>query len=437
MKREKITTIEQLKDRFKEVYYLEDDRVINVLIACMCDINVKGTDALWMMLVGGSSSGKSELVNTLLGVKGVHQVSQLTENTFLSGAVRRGSDTSLLLQIGTRGTMIMKDFTSILSLQNEKQANIMGQLREIYDGHFVKHTGMGDKLEWGPNAKLNLIAACTEEIHVVAAKFSSMGTRMLYYTLPEQDRIKTTLRAFDNQGKMEEMRKSLQRDVNEYLTYIRTEKLGKGSKVPEIPKDLRDEIIQLTDFASMARSAVKRDYHGEMELVLSPEMPMRIAAQVFSLGSMLMVQYDGEATQIVRDILYKVCLDSIPKQRKTAMKVLAKYKTATTSGVAKEMNYPTRTILNWLEDLNVLGLVKRKVGDGSSYTWEMEKRFKEIVCKYENVTPVEVDLDAEDEFTEAKTSSYSGANSGFYNQVPYKDGDDEGVDCANEEFRNM
>ena len=76
----------------------------------------------------------------------------VTENTFLSGfygAVQPG----LLEKLGdqheqgsalvTKGDAILlvKDFTTVLSMRREKRATILSQLREIHDGEFKRSFG--------------------------------------------------------------------------------------------------------------------------------------------------------------------------------------------------------------------------------------------------------------------------------------------------------
>jgi len=52
---------------------VEDTSFIEVVTAAVVSNKIPG-DPLWMMVVGASSSGKSEIINAMLGVDYVHQV---------------------------------------------------------------------------------------------------------------------------------------------------------------------------------------------------------------------------------------------------------------------------------------------------------------------------------------------------------------------------
>ena len=47
----------------------------------------------------------------------------------------------MLLQAPNPGLLCLKDFTSILTMRPDAKAEILGALREIYDGHYIRRLG--------------------------------------------------------------------------------------------------------------------------------------------------------------------------------------------------------------------------------------------------------------------------------------------------------
>ena len=375
-----ITTIEQVIKEYTDVFYLENTDLIPLVCAVAAQSVVAG-DPVWLWLVGGSSSGKTEVINAIESVKFVKQISTLTENTFLSGAkAKNGKEVSLLKEI-KNGCICMKDFTSILSMNNEKRAAILGQMREIFDGRFTKATGTGDFLDW--TGKINFIAGVTEAIHSDSDQFNQMGTRNLFYTLPEQDRIKTTFRAIQNTDKIKRLREHLKEVFAEYIMYIVQEAHKKHHVIPE---DIQSNIVYLTDFVSRATTGVTKNYRGEMQLVLSPNMPMRNAAQAAGLGSMFMVMNGGVLPDWGERIIYKTAIDCIPKQRLMVLRVLAKYRECTTKAISMNLGYEVDLVGRWLADLDALRICKRVMNvDAGKTRWVLEPEYRQLMINHDGV----------------------------------------------------
>ncbi len=386
--------IDELIKLYQDVYYIEDPSVIPLVCAVILS-NKLPIDPIWLMLVGAPSSGKTELINAISGVKYVHQVSTLTENTLLSGMrTLKGQEPSLLKRIGN-GVMTMKDFTTILAMQFDRQQVIVSQLREVYDGHFVKETGNGGKIEW--RGHITFLGGVTEKIHSMEGRFAGMGKRELYYTMPLQNRYETTKKSIKNKAKIMGMRQKVKEAFTQYIEEME-DKVILPDK--ELSDELQDEIIRLSDFASTARSAVERAHNAKQNIVLVPsvDMPMRLANQVSSLATIFTIMNKGEMPDMYRKILYKVALDSIPKGRRLTLHALAAHEEATSPGIAMAMNYPTEPVTMWLQDLNALGLISRsKSGPkGGSNTWKINDEGRRIMANYDNVVNIGGMLDVDD-----------------------------------------
>lgn len=110
-------------------------------------------DPIWLMLIGASSSGKSELLRAMESMPNVYPVDSLTEASLLTGRtdskdhfVRGG----LLSQIGDFGLIQFTDFSNVLSLDRHQKPKIMAALRKLFDGSWHRELGtMGAKASLG------------------------------------------------------------------------------------------------------------------------------------------------------------------------------------------------------------------------------------------------------------------------------------------------
>ena len=125
-------TLHHLKEVVKKYLLLDDYSIVEVIIATIL-ANSFPTDALWLLIIGASSSAKTELLSAINEMPQTFFISDLTKNTLISGK----KDSSLLPHLNGK-IMIFKDFTTILSKKPDDLKIIMSQLREIYDGKFSK-----------------------------------------------------------------------------------------------------------------------------------------------------------------------------------------------------------------------------------------------------------------------------------------------------------
>jgi len=385
----KYTSLQQIKDLYKSVFYMEEDMIIDAIMAITIATKLPG-DPIWLLIIGGSSSGKSELINILNKVPFVHAVSSMTENTFLSNMkLANGKEASLLHRIGVNGMITMKDYTSILSMRSEKRELIISQMREIFDGKLDKESGNGHPQHW--EGKINWIGACTDSIYIAEGESAGMGRRTINYVMPEQDRIATTRRALKNTGDIAEKRIILQDAVAEFVT----NKLAElPSKLPDLPDDIQEVIIKLANFITLARTPTERDFRGTLKLVPNAEMPMRVFSMFQKIAQMMVHISDEKVfTDEHFKILCKIAFDSIPKQRMIILKILAEYPFITKKGAAIKLNYPTDTIGMWLEDVNVLKICDRKVETSNSADlWVLKEEYRELMTTFAGVASAQEGL---------------------------------------------
>jgi len=369
---------------------------------------------IWCHLIGPTSGGKSTFLEAFGKVDFVTQVSDLTVNTFLSGMGTTNGETSLLLKLGPTFTIFMKDFTTIISKSEETQQFIIAQMREIYDGHITKDTGTGKRIEWpgnGVKGHATFVMAVTEAVFSMQDKFSDMGTRAINYVLKPQHRKDSTRRSMRSNGRRESDMNKIQ---DAYATFVSEYKATLPEELPYINEELENDIVDVGDFSSLCRSVIKRDYRGVKSLALSAEMPMRMANQLLMIAQLLAHVNNGVLEPYLREAIFKTALDSIPKQRRLILEVLAKYTRVNVAGVSDKINYPPERCKEWMEDLQMFGVIYR-IKTGMKQQWAIKEEYRKIMINHLGVVPVDNVLEAEDDMGGVD------ADAGNYGDMPLTD----------------
>src|SRR5262249_23758004 len=138
--------------------HLPEPDVVDVTLAVPAGNKLLKTDSLWLFLKGPPGSGKTEMMNALKGLpEWAMLVSNLTPAALISGfgdPTKDRTGQSLLPQLDGK-TLIVKDFTTILSMNPTARDEIFGILRDAYDGHASKNFGTGRR-EY--DSRFNLLA---------------------------------------------------------------------------------------------------------------------------------------------------------------------------------------------------------------------------------------------------------------------------------------
>lgn len=378
-------SLADVKKTFHRWILIEDDGAIEVTLGTVA-ANLMDGDAVWLMLVGGSSGGKTEIVNPLLGLPFVKEAAVLTESSLLSGSSKRdhaaGAKGGLLREIGPFGVLILKDFTSILSMNKDAKTATLAALREIYDGSWTRQVGSdgGQELQW--KGKLATIACCTEAIDEHHAVIGAMGERFAFYRLPHLTRKTMARRAVDSIGDESKMRAEMRNAVAGLFA---------GSEIPARPHNLShaetERLIALADFASKCRSAVMRDARSEIVLVPESEYPARIAKIFRRLFSgMLTIGVDRQRAW---EILTRIAFDSMHKVRRQVIELFIESQVSAipTAKIALALGLPTATTRRALEDLTAHGaLIRTKIENpngkgGSQDAWCLTDWTLETLCE--------------------------------------------------------
>ena len=124
-------------------------------------------------------------------------------------------------EVGGFGFLVMKDFTSILSMHRERQATVLAALREIYDGKWTRPLGTdgGRTLKW--SGKLAVLAAVTQAIESHHGVTATMGERFVFCRLPAADGEAQAHMALAHASQSVEMRDELSGVVANLFRLVR------------------------------------------------------------------------------------------------------------------------------------------------------------------------------------------------------------------------
>ncbi|MFC1693441.1 toprim domain-containing protein, partial [Candidatus Latescibacterota bacterium] len=147
-------SLDGVKTVVKKWLYFEDYSVVDVCLAVII-ANRMQADPLWMFLIAPPGGSKTELLRALKCEGVTYELSSLTEHTLVSG-LQGVKD--MLFELNDK-VVIMKDFTTVLSMRSDPRLVILGQLREIYDGQYKAEFGNRKKINW--EGKVGFLAGVT------------------------------------------------------------------------------------------------------------------------------------------------------------------------------------------------------------------------------------------------------------------------------------
>jgi hypothetical protein len=356
---------------FKKWLALEDVTPVYAVLGAVAANFLPG-DPVWLGIIGPPSSAKTEFLNSTSMLPHIFPAAILTLPGLLSGTPKRqrdkGTAGGLLRQIGDFGIILLKDFGSILSMRPDAKQEVLGALREIFDGAWGRDLGTdgGRRLTW--HGKIGLVFGATAVIDSHYSVIGAMGDRFLLCRLtpPERGQFKQALKHVG--AVTAQMRKELAQAVARLFA-------GRKAEPTSITDAEADEIDAIISLVVKLRGAVDRDrYKREMQAVLGAEGTARIGLMLERLLAGLDTL--GIERTTAMGVVKAVAMDSVPPLRRQTYEYLnrrSKEKplspSATTKEVAEVIGLPTITVRRALEDLAAYGVVERSQGAGNADVW--------------------------------------------------------------------
>jgi hypothetical protein len=303
-----------------------------------------------------------------------------SEGALLSATPKRdttkGATGGMLAQIGSRGLLVLKDFTTILSMNRDARAQIIAAFREIADGRWERSVGTdgGRKLIW--EGKIGMIAAATTAIDNAHTVLSEMGSRFTFVRMGEDEEgTEIAKRALANVGHEAQMRKELSDAYRGLIEY------GQLQPALEINDAIRDAFIAMANLSSLARSPVTRDYRAQIEHIGDREAPTRMVKVIMQIWRACGVI--GMTIPQAWEVIWRLSIGSIPKLRRRSLVILLQEAAQPsqppgsaqiysggldgpdgkgwlmTAEVANRLGHPVQTVLRSLQDMAAHGLVQQ------------------------------------------------------------------------------
>ena len=340
-----------------------DTDALDIMLAAAAMSDDEG-DPVWVIFISGSGNAKTELVQPLKGM-GAEVTSAISSAGALLSATSTREKTAdatggLLPRLQKDGTkvLVVKDFTTILSMDRNVRAEVMAALREVYDGRYQRNVGTdgGKTLTW--EGRLTVVGACTTAWDRAHAVISVMGNRFVLVRIDSEDdevREEFGLQSIDNLGSETAM--------HEQLTAAVAGVLAGRTKPPKLTRAQSLVLVRAANLATKARTAVEVDFKGDVEDAHASEAPTRLAKQLAQVvrGAVALGIDPPRAMQLA----IRCAADSLPPMRLAIVKDLAAdgvYMPSTAGDVAKRIDKPRRSVDRQLQALHALGLATVKPG---------------------------------------------------------------------------
>lgn len=360
-------TLVDCKKTIARWLYHKDDNIVDVALAVINSVN-HTSDPLWVILIGASSSGKTEILRGFQHHKDIIFLDNMTPATLVTGFTKAKG---ILEKIGSDPkAFVIQDFSTILSKPPYDRMQIVDTLRQVYNGSYYNAWGNGKTFTW--QGKISLISGSTPDIESQHYTMAELGERFLYYRVESDDpqtRRLMMVRARAMEGKEKQARAEIAGALHGVLAHVRNKSIVNVT----LKKEYCDWLDDLVDVTTTMRSPVKRNSYRREIIEYTPhkEGPGRMykACSVL-IKSLAVIRGKDTCDEEDYAVVVKVCLDSIPSIRREALKVLCKsygMGGVRAKDVAQATGYQsTENIGYHLADLSAVGMVDRWLPTGAS-----------------------------------------------------------------------
>jgi hypothetical protein len=309
-------------------------------------------DPLWLLLVSGPGNAKTETVQATADLGAVITSTISSDAGLLSATPMKerakNSNGGLLRLLEPRGVLVIKDFTSILSMDRNLRGTVLAALREIYDGSWYRDVGSdgGRRLEW--KGRIAVLGAVTTSWDAAHSVVSTMGDRFVLVRMDSTTgRVPAGRQAISNTGGEITMRAELADAVTGVVA-------GMAREAITLTDDESDRILAAADLVTLARTGVEYDFRGDVIDAHAPEMPTRFAKQLAQVmrGAVAIGKDRTDALALA----IRCARDSMPPLRLLIIDDLAAHPRSTASDVRKRINKPRATVDRQLQALHMLSV---------------------------------------------------------------------------------
>jgi len=317
---------EPLNGLLQKWFYQPDLQAVRIALGAARTHFLNLGDPVWLFLVAPPGSGKTTMnIMATAGLPQVRMIGDLTPQTFLSG-MHGATNPGILEQLGGEQAVeneiefvsgnalfLLKDFTTVLSMRPDKKAEILAQLREIYDGQYTKSFGTGITKQW--NGRVSILAAVTPIIDRHYSIFNTLGERFVqvrWHRPPKEAGIK----ARQQQGKESKINEELREAVQKL--FVDSSVNGNVRTPPKLSEGREARIASFAEIIAIGRTHVYRDRHSrQIDFVPEPEANTRLTKELsaLALGIASLEQRTSVQESELKDV-FRVGLDCLPQNRR-------------------------------------------------------------------------------------------------------------------------
>jgi hypothetical protein len=312
--------------KFLNYWYEKPDLSSLRIILCSYIAHLELSDPPIYLFVNGSpGSGKTEIaIRAIEWLKHTYSISELSSNSFLSGF---GEKTGILDNLkGGHGVLTFPDFNNTILTQDQfKRNELVGQLRRIYDGKFDKKVGNKAKvLTW--KGKVSCIAAVTPNIEEFWALTRDLGERWLtvQWTSPEAHDYEALQKYATKSRKQIGHKPEIHAEYKKHIISLMSE-VGEGV----LEGDKLDIIDSLALIVEISRVNVIREYERGKYVVVGKGQQQSLSRTSQNLSAIIKastaLRNSDKVEDIDLDLAKKLALDSIPHKRMRLLKYLVNY----------------------------------------------------------------------------------------------------------------
>ena len=346
---------------------------------------------VWLLLVGVPSSGKTDMVRLIKDSEVTYYLDNLTQNAFISG--ERGTKSQQvhdLLPLLDNKCLIIKDWTSIFSLDERMTKKLLGDLVGIYDKEFTKFSSRRGNVSYtSVFSQLGCITPATLNKHT--SYMNMVGPRFLCYTMPGSsydDQEVSYERIFSNIDRSL-LEKEARLYASSYLTQLSQQQVNIKPMSKEIQQYLRVAatlmsycrgiiILQSASFKNDEGEEVK--YYDVSDVQV--EEPWRAVQQLKELAKYLAFVVGKEEVGIDElEIIKEVVISSMPADRSQALRLIQEQSGEITSKVLSDISdRSVKTSRRLLDELAGLKVLEKEKGMGIiANAYRIAERFKDFV----------------------------------------------------------
>jgi len=367
------------------------ERALKLVLAITASSAYDNPVMVWLLMVGVPSSGKTEMVRLVKDADCTYYLDNLTQNAFVSGErATKGNKVYDLLPLIDKKCLIIKDWTSIFSLDEKMTKKLLGDLVGIYDKEFTKFSSRRGNISYSSSfSQLGCITPATLNKHT--HYMNMVGPRFLCYTMPisSSDNQQASYDFIFSERDRSLVEKEARQYASSYITQITKNKMNIKNFTPDIKRYLKLAaelmsncrgivILQSASFKSDEGDEIK--YYEVLDIQI--EEPWRAVQQLIVLCRFLTFVVGKEEVGYEElDIIKEVVVSSMPADRSQALRMIQKYGGLVTAKQLADLSDKSiKTSRRLLDELSALKVLDKNRGRGAiAADYKLTDRFLDFV----------------------------------------------------------